>query len=162
MFHQPMSSPQRMRMFGFLASGISLSRYRRQIQIRGSPAPRDCRLSAKRSSAEGRDVELHAGDRRHPDGEQQDRCNQGERHRKDGLAVNEAVLSHRLPQPTKTEHELNMVDNTEDQHHNAQEDQRETEIPRRMGPSDDILLPEPLEELENRKPKADQRQGGAD
>ena len=48
------------------------------------------------------------------DDEQEKRRNQGQRHRKDGLAVDEPVLAHRLPQAAKPEHELDVIDDAEE------------------------------------------------
>src|SRR5271165_6655992 len=92
-------------------------------------------------SAEWPDLELHADHRRDADEEQEKRRNQGERHRKDGLAVNEPVVAHRVPQAPKPEHELDVVDDAQEQHHDAEHDQSEAEVTRRGGPGDNVVLP---------------------
>ncbi len=66
-------------------------------------------------------------------------------------------LSRRRP-----EHELDVIDDAEREHQDADRDQGQAEMARRARPVDDVLLLEPLEELEDREAEADQRQRRAD
>ena len=60
------------------------------------------------------------------------------------------------------QHELHMVDDADDQHHDAEPDQSEAEVTRRGGLGDDILIAQLLKHLRDREAEADQRQRGAD
>src|SRR5271165_5003774 len=149
MFQYPISSPHMMRMFGFFAVGISFSCARNRTNrdaLCGEVIPRDQRSDhsafSDARSAERSDLKLHADDRRDADDKKEKRRNQGERHREDSLAVDEPGLAHRLPQAAKPEHELDMVEDAQEQHQDAERDQREAEVTRRGGPGYDLLLPQ--------------------
>ena len=104
-------------------------------------------------------MELHAGDRSNADGQKDERGDQGERHREDSLTADESFLAHRLPQWAKPNHILDVEDDTEDQHRNAERDQRHAEAARRTATArDHVLIAQPLEELEDREAKANQRE----
>src|SRR5271167_5284878 len=85
------------------------------------------------------DVKRHAQDRRDSDDEKNERSNQRQRHRKDALAMDEPFRPHRLPQVAQSQHELHVIDDAQDKHHDAEPNQSEAEITRRSGLGDDIL-----------------------
>src|SRR5271157_5095008 len=168
MFQYPISSPQMMRMFGLSVLGISYSccSINSDDLTHDNANARDsfdrCFMSQRLPSLERPNMENHARDRRDPYGEKDDRCNQRQRRRKDALGVDESLLSHRFSHVAKAHHELDMVDDAEDQHCDPQHDEGKAEVAGRRGARDDVLLTQSLEKLEDSEAEADERERRAD
>ena len=70
--------------------------------------------------------------------------------------------AHRLAQVAQLQHELHVIDDAKDEHHDAEPDQSEAEVARRGGFGDDVLIAQLLEHLRDGETEADQRQRSAD
>ena len=65
-------------------------------------------------------------------------------------------------QVAQPQHELHVVDDADNEHHDAKPHQREAEVSRRGGLGDDILIAQLLKHLRNGEAEANQRQRSAD
>src|SRR5271170_1844874 len=129
-----MSSPQIMRILGLSVLGISLSHCMRPRRDGVSETSNHHSICNRDSTLfERSDVKRHTQDRRDSDDEKNERSNQRQRHRKDALAMDEPFRPHRLPQMAQSQHELHMIDDAQDKHHDAEPNQSEAEITRRSG-----------------------------
>src|SRR5271167_852697 len=162
----PMSSPQMTRMFGLSDLGIShsLLSLKQDYPVNDNLRRGDIAANSAFSCplTERTDVKRHADNRCDADHEQNERGDQCQRHRKHTFGTNESLLPHRLPHVAKAQHELDMIDDPEDQHRDAQHDKSKAEIAWRLSFAYDVLLPQPLKKLEDREAEADQRQRSAD
>src|SRR5271154_7116706 len=135
----PMSSPHMTRILGWAGLfglsdlfGVLCIVFLSYLQLE---APMDVRIPARlwpgarndhrfshRALFEWSDLKHHAHDRGDPDQEKNERGNQSERQWKDGLAVDEPFLPHRLSQVAQPQHELHVVDDADNEHDDTQPD----------------------------------------
>ena len=71
------------------------------------------------------------------------------------MSPSSRIDSAQVAQP---HHELHVVDDADNQHHDAKPNQSEAEVARRGGLGDDILIAQLLKHLRDGEAKADQRQ----
>src|SRR5262249_20463262 len=135
-----MSSPQMTRMLGFLlASAMSLS------------------LSVKWTN-----VKNHARGGRETDEQQDQGYDQHQRNGKVTLRVDQLRCLQLLALVAQAEHEQHVVHDPENQHANAEQHERRSEIARRRSGLDDAGLLHLVEELIDGEAEADERQRGTD
>jgi hypothetical protein len=97
------------------------------------------------------------------DQEQDRRGDERERGRESALAMNEPFVPHLLALHAKLEHELDVIDDADHQHRDAERHQRNAEMPRRVAVAfQELAFPQSLEDLEDRESEADQGERSAD
>src|SRR5512142_1073636 len=80
-------------------------------------------------SAEGPDTRRHADDREHAQKKHHDRHQKGQRYRIRTVAVNEALIHHRVPIHPQHAHVPKVVEDAEHQHADAEGYECHTEMP---------------------------------
>jgi hypothetical protein len=73
-------------------------------------------------------VEEHTYDRRDTNSPEDHRGDERERNWKRTFATDKTVLGRLLPRTPRRKHELQMIENTKDEHQNSNQDQRNAEI----------------------------------
>src|SRR5690606_18079219 len=103
------------------------------------------------SSAERTDAEDHADDRRDAENQQEHGSEQGEGYGEGRFAVDQVLLDQLAPLAAQAVHELCVVGDPADQHHDAERDERDAEVAQRRHVDQHSALPELLEDLEDRE-----------
>src|ERR1700677_3637395 len=112
---------------------------------------------------EGSDSKCQAGSRCDAEQQQRKRDHQRERDGKAALRMDQTFLIHVRALTTKSEHELDMIDDPHEHHADAEINERHAEIAGGMAVwADHVLFLQALEELEDREAEADQRERRAD